>query len=81
MTQQRYQVKYEPLALAALEEAAEYIKERNGPGGPGASSSWLQAMLASTSKLEHLPTAFAVWTERAGVLVYAKLALPRLLRC
>jgi plasmid stabilization system protein ParE len=68
-----YQVKYEPLALAALEEAAIYIKEHDSSG---AASSWLRAMLASAQKLKMLPKAFPIWTEREGRPIFAKLVNP-----
>jgi plasmid stabilization system protein ParE len=65
----RYQIKYEPLAQSALEEAAAHIREDSGPER---AAGWLRSILASLDKLETLPKAFGVWTQRGGQPVYSK---------
>jgi plasmid stabilization system protein ParE len=68
-----YRIRYEPLAQAALEEAAAYIQRESGPGR---AEGWLRAMLEAADKLESLPKAFGIWTTREGQPVYSKLVSP-----
>lgn len=70
---QRYRIRYEPLAEAALQEAAAYILEDSGLGR---AEGWLRSLLESVDKLEVLPQAFGVWTKRGGQPVYSKLVPP-----
>lgn len=65
-----YRVEYEPLAQAALEEAATYIHHQSGPGR---AAGWLRKMLESIDKLESLPRAFGVWTTRGVEPIFSKL--------
>jgi plasmid stabilization system protein ParE len=68
-----YRIRYEPLAEAALQEAATYILKDSGPGR---AEGWLRSLLESVDKLEVLPKAFGVWTTRGGQPVYSKLVSP-----
>lgn len=69
----RYQIKYEPLALQALEESATYIQEQSGPGRAEA---WLRALLDSIDNLETLPKAFGICAHRQGRPIFSKLVPP-----
>jgi plasmid stabilization system protein ParE len=67
-----YQVRYDPVALAALEEAAAYIEEQSGPDR---AASWLRAMRAGIEKLETFPRAFPAMCVRRGRTIHSKLVI------
>lgn len=66
----RYDVRFDPIALSALEEAATYIE---GESGSGRASRWLEAMRLGIQKLESTPGAFPVVCIRRGRPIYSKL--------
>lgn len=67
-----YQVRYDPAALAALEETATHIEEQSGPGRAAA---WLDAMRTGIQKLETTPRAFPVVCLRRGRPIHSKLVI------
>ena len=69
---QDYKVRYDPVALNALEETTRYIQEESGPDR---AVHWLRAMRAGIQKLESLPHAFAVVCMRRGRPIHSKLVL------
>lgn len=68
-----YRVRLMPEAKAALREAAHFIAERDGLGR---AESWLDRTLQSIDRLESMPKAFAIWSERRGRPLYSKLIRP-----
>ncbi len=68
-----YVVRYDPVALTALDEAARFIEEQSGCDR---AIRWLRAMHDGVQQLEVLPRAFGVWTVRGGRPIHAKLVSP-----
>ena len=66
----RYTVRFDPVALAALEETTTYIEEDSGPDRAGR---WLEAMRIGIQKLESTPGAFPVACIRRGRPIHSKL--------
>ena len=50
-----YEVRYDPVALRALEESATYILEQSGPVR---AADWLAAMRSSIEELSSTPRAY-----------------------
>ncbi len=67
-----YKVRYDPAALAALEETVAYIQEQSGPNRAAA---WLGGMRAGIQDLESLPRAFPAVSLRKGKPVHSKLVI------
>ncbi|MEM7354999.1 MAG: type II toxin-antitoxin system RelE/ParE family toxin [Acidobacteriota bacterium] len=67
-----YEVRFDRVALEALEEAADYIEEHSG--APRAAT-WFAKMRAGIQKLEALPRAFAAVSLRRGRPVHSKLVM------
>jgi len=67
-----FEVRYDPTALVALEEAADYIEEQSGNAR---ASAWLEAMRSSIEKLETQPRAFAVVVTRGSRPIHSKLVM------
>jgi plasmid stabilization system protein ParE len=69
---QVYKVRYDPVALDALEETTRYIQEESGPDR---AAHWLRAMRTSIQQLEALPHAFSAVCTRQGRPIHSKLIL------
>lgn len=69
---ERYEVRFDPVALAALSEAAEFIEEQSGSDRV---SGWLRAMRAGIRKLESSPRAFGAVCLRRGRPIRSKLVI------
>ena len=64
-----YRVVYLPEAEAALEEAATYIRDHDGPER---AANWLRRMMESIDTLETMPAIFAERGVRGGLKIRGK---------
>jgi plasmid stabilization system protein ParE len=69
---QVYEVRFDPAALAALGEAADYVEEHSGPDR---AAGWLAAMREGMQRLETSPRAYPVACIRRGRPIYSKLVV------
>ena len=67
-----YDVRYDPVAFAALAEAADYIEKQSGRNR---ATTWLDAMRTSIDKLESYPRAFPAVSIRRGRQIHSKLVI------
>lgn len=67
-----YEVRYDPVALTALQEAASYIGEQSGPGR---SAAWLRATRESIQNLESHPRAFPLVGTQLGRPLHSKIIM------
>lgn len=67
-----YEVRYDPVARDALDEAAAYVAEQSGADRAAA---WLRAMQAGIRKLQTHPRAFPAVCLRRGRPVHSKVVV------
>ena len=72
MTGESYEVRYDPEAIAALEEAVAYIAEQSGADR---ALGWLDAIRAGIERLETSPRVFRSVCHRRGRLIRSKLVV------
>lgn len=65
----RYDVRFDPVALAAIEETTAYIEEASGPDRAGR---WLETLRLGCQTLESTPRAFPVACIRRGRPIHSK---------
>ena len=64
-----YEVRFDPVALTALDETATYIREDSGPGR---AAKWLEAMRRGIRELGSAPRAYPVACIRRGRPIRSK---------
>ncbi|MEM9291562.1 MAG: type II toxin-antitoxin system RelE/ParE family toxin [Acidobacteriota bacterium] len=68
----QYSVRFDPEAIAALEEAANYIESDSSTER---ARTWLRAMLSSIENLESFPRAFPAESRRGKRSIRSKLVM------